>query len=679
VKLRSNAAVKITAGILSVLMLLCAVLSAALWIGAESMEFSTSSYAYLAEETKEALVQYHLMDVWQTWRRGDDAVEVYRRTNLVFRLRDEKGNIIAESAFADQLDEHAYVRQCLYDVYIDETEEVQSDTYVTSAYADTEIGVTLAPSEKSEIVWSETTYQADADAAYAADTSDWAEVIYTLEGDVNRTIPYNDRYSVILTALDLYYELFRVLPFFALGFLILWIVCLCILLRSVGWHKGEDAPRCGWLEYVPYDLLCIGITLFIALHDLLFQQGDMEFVIGLSAFVLADVLILTLFLCTTAVRLKTRSLLKTTLVWYVLLLVWRILCWLGRGTRRICSVTFGALGVAFGSVPLVWKTALGVLVIMIADLVAALYSMLAPGIIFLYLFVKNIILGVLILFCAVIMRRIQAGGEKLAAGDLDAKIDTKYMFGDFRQFSESMNRIGDGMSAAVDERMKSEHLRTELITNVSHDIKTPLTSIVNYVDLIQKENVTDEPLAGYIEVLARQSARLKKLTEDLVEASKAATGNITVQPEELDVSLMLTQTAGEYDEKLRTAKLDLILRQPPEAVHILADGRLLWRVFDNLMNNIVKYAMPGTRVYLTLHTEGDEAEIIFRNIARDELNVASEELFERFTRGDASRSTEGSGLGLSIAKSLTELQGGTLHLTVDGDLFKAAVRLPLSE
>ena len=666
-KLRSNAAVKSTACILSVLMLLCAVLSVGLWIGAEAMEFSTSSYAYLAEETKEALVQYHLMDVWQTWRRGDDAVEVYRRTNLVFRLRDEKGNIIAESAYADQLDEHAYVRQCLYDVYIDETEEVQSDTYVTSAYADT----TAVPAEKDESVRSETTYQANADAIRA-------EVIYTLEGDVNRNIMYNDRYSLILTALDLYYELFRALPFFALGFLILWIVCLYILLRCVGWHKGEETPRRGWLEYIPYDLLCLGITLFIAMHDLLSGQNDAGFVIGLSAFILADVLILTLFLCTTAVRLKTHSLLKTTLVWYVLLLLWRVFCWLGRGTKRICSVTFGALGVAFGSIPLVWKTALGLTLLGAADLLAALYSMLSPGLIFLYLFLKNSILGVLILFCAVIMRRIQAGGEKLAAGDLSAKIDTKYMFGDFRQFSESMNRIGDGMSAAVNERLKSEHLRTELITNVSHDIKTPLTSIVNYVDLMQKENVTDEPLAGYIEVLARQSARLKKLTEDLVEASKAATGNITVQPEELDVSLMLTQTAGEYDEKLRMVNLDLILRQPSEAVHILADGRLLWRVFDNLMNNIVKYAMPGTRVYLTLRTEENEAEIIFRNIARDELNIASDELFERFTRGDASRSTEGSGLGLSIAKSLTELQGGSLRLTVDGDLFKAAVRLPLS-
>ncbi len=643
-RMRCSAAVKITAGILSVLMLLGAVLSVGLWIAAENMHFSTSSYAYLADELKQNLVHYHLLDVWHTWQRGDDAAEVYRETNLIFRLRDENGNILAESADADRLSENAYVRICsmhkaVMDPSADTSDTTQSSVFVTDGYGD---------------------------AMYAATSYQMEQIRYTLEGDVHPELPYTDRYSVLLTALDLYYEMYRALPLIALAYLALWIVCLCVLLRCVGWHKGDEVPRRAWTEYIPYDLLLVGAALMIPLHEMLFYQDDAAFIVMLGIFALADAVILTLFLCTTAVRLKTRTLLKSTLIWYVWQLLRRLLRWFCRGIR-----------VAFGTIPLVWKTALCLFVLGAADLIAALYSLLTPGSIFVYLLLKNLVIGAAILFCAVLMRRIQAGCTHLAAGDLNAKIDTKYMFGDFLAFSDRMNRIGDGMSAAVDERLKSEHLRTELITNVSHDIKTPLTSIVNYVDLMQKENVTEEPLAGYIEVLARQSARLKKLTEDLVEASKAATGNITVHAEVLDVSMMLMQTAGEYDEKFRAAHLDLILRQPPDPVHIIADGRLLWRVFDNLMNNIVKYAMAGTRVYLTLRTDGDAAEILFRNIARDELNVAEDELLERFTRGDVSRSTEGSGLGLSIAKSLTELQGGTLQLHVDGDLFKVAVRFSL--
>ena len=216
-------------------------------------------------------------------------------------------------------------------------------------------------------------------------------------------------------------------------------------------------------------------------------------------------------------------------------------------------------------------------------------------------------------------------------------------------------------------------MKTELITNVSHDIKTPLTSIVSYVDLLSREEIDNEQAKEYIEVLQRQSARLKKLTDDLVEASKASSGALGVTIEDCSLSVMLEQTAGEYGEKLAEKELELVLRKPEKEVMARADARHTQRIFDNLMSNILKYALPGTRVYLELKEDENGPAVIFRNTSRSEIVQSPEELTERFVRGDASRSSEGSGLGLSIARSLAELQGGSLAVTVDGDLFKVTL------
>jgi signal transduction histidine kinase len=243
--------------------------------------------------------------------------------------------------------------------------------------------------------------------------------------------------------------------------------------------------------------------------------------------------------------------------------------------------------------------------------------------------------------------------------------------------AENINRAGDGVASAVEKQMKSEHFKTELITNVSHDIKTPLTSIINYVDLLQKENPENETEKEYLEVLARQSARLKKLIEDLMEASKASTGNLAVNFETCDARVLLTQIVGEFEEKTAANQLELIVDNPKEALHIRVDSRHIWRVFDNLLGNICKYAQPGTRVYISLVREGGDAVISFKNISKYRLNITSEELMERFVRGDSSRNTEGSGLGLSIAQSLTNLMNGTMELSVDGDLFKVVLRFPV--
>lgn len=283
---------------------------------------------------------------------------------------------------------------------------------------------------------------------------------------------------------------------------------------------------------------------------------------------------------------------------------------------------------------------------------------------------------VLILLGIVQANKLKEGAGKLADGDLQEKIDTEKMFWEFKKHGDALNSIHDGISLAVEKRMQSEHFRTELITNVSHDIKTPLTSIINYVDLLQKEEIDNEKAKEYLEVLSRQSSRLKKLTEDLIEASKASTGSMPVQMEQIELGVFLTQTVGEFEEKLTSAGLHVVMHKPETEVFVNADGKHLWRVVENLVQNICKYAQAGTRVYIDLDEGEKEAMISFKNISRYELNISGDELMERFVRGDASRHTEGSGLGLSIAGSLMELMHGKLEIAVDGDLFKVVLHFP---
>lgn len=284
----------------------------------------------------------------------------------------------------------------------------------------------------------------------------------------------------------------------------------------------------------------------------------------------------------------------------------------------------------------------------------------------------------LIFFIRLVLQLIhlQAGGQKLTQGDLNYQLPLEKLHGPFRAHGEALNNVRQGIQHAVEEQMKSERMKTELITNVSHDIKTPLTAIVSYVDLLKQEPMPNEKAKEYLDVLDRQSARLKKLTEDLVEASKATTGNLSVDLQPMDVNVFLGQTTGEYEERLAAKQLTLCLTPAEGTPIISADGRLLWRVFENLFSNIQKYAQPGTRVYLTCQATDEQVTITFRNISAEPLNISADELMERFVRGDASRNTEGSGLGLSIARSLTQLQHGTFALAVDGDLFKAILTFP---
>ena len=242
-----------------------------------------------------------------------------------------------------------------------------------------------------------------------------------------------------------------------------------------------------------------------------------------------------------------------------------------------------------------------------------------------------------------------------------------------------MNSINVAVSNAVSKQLRSEKLKTELITNVSHDIKTPLTSIINYIDLIKKEDVDTQPLKDYVEVLGRQADRLKKLVVDLVEASKISSGNIKLECTQIHMQEMLYQASGEFVDKFEARNLTLVENIPQEPLYIRADGRRLWRVLENLFNNVAKYAMPNTRVYVDLIDLGTEVKFSIKNISEQRLNIEAKDLTERFIRGDISRSTEGSGLGLSIAKNLTELQGGKFYVYLDGDLFRVTITFPKLE
>ncbi len=378
-----------------------------------------------------------------------------------------------------------------------------------------------------------------------------------------------------------------------------------------------------------------------------------------TAAITAWVLLAAMLLRTVTVRLRLRALARTTLLCRVVSFLWR------------------RLSVFIRELPLTWKTLLCFLLYLAAIFAAdhlwpLRYWYPLPGA------VVNLTVLMGLCWWSAGFGRVRKGTEIIAAGNLNHQIETAHLPADLKGHAEALNNISGGLTTAVNEQMKSERFKAELITNVSHDLKTPLTSIINYVNLLKTTDQTDPRAQTYIEVLDRKSLRLKKLTEDLVEASKASTGVLAVNREKIGMAQLLDQALGEYEEKLEEKRLAVVRTVPEGESYVYADGRHLWRVIDNLLSNCAKYALEGTRVYIELVRGKGTVSLSVKNISREALNVPPERLMERFVRGEESRSTEGSGLGLSIARSLTELQGGTFELAVDGDLFKAVVTLPQS-
>ena len=337
--------------------------------------------------------------------------------------------------------------------------------------------------------------------------------------------------------------------------------------------------------------------------------------------------------------------------------------------KRVWKKLGSFLARTYGLLPLTWQW------ILAGGLLCGGF-LLALGFGSVFLLVATIAAGVaLTIYSAYIFGTLLDAAKRMRGGDLDIKVDEKYMLGAYKDMARELNGLSDVVQLAAQKQMRSERMRTELITNVSHDIKTPLTSIINYVDLLQKPH-SQEDGEKYLEVLSRQSARMKRLIDDLIELSKASTGNIPVELTKIDAVEAVNQALGEFTDKLKAAGLTPLFRQPEEPLYIHADGRLLWRAMSNLLSNAVKYAQPGTRLYIDMVAVDKKVCISLKNISRDPLNISAEELMERFVRGEASRNQEGSGLGLNIAQSMMELQHGALELLVDGDLFKATLIFP---
>ena len=482
-----------------------------------------------------------------------------------------------------------------------------------------------------------------------------------------------DEFSDLYALCTAYGERFSLYGGLCAAFGALALLALVFLLWSAGHRAGVEGIVLSWPHRVFTEawvlLLGLGLVLFVLIFceqyyynfHAVTVQADRDWIWFLSGLGAAAVgamgMLLAGFVNTLAVRVKARALARTTLLCRVVSFLWR------------------RLSAFVRELPLTWKSVLFFLAYLTAIFLAdhawpLVYWYPLPGVLI------NVAMLLFLAWWSAGFWRVRKGTEVIAAGNLNHQIESDRLPGDLREQAEALNNISGGLTQAVNEQMKSERFKAELITNVSHDLKTPLTSIINYVNLLKTTQQTDPKAREYIEVLDRKSQRLKKLTEDLVEASKASTGTLSVNREKIGLVQLLDQALGEYEERLEGKQLAVVRTLPEEECFVYADGRHLWRVMDNLLSNCAKYALEGTRVYVEISRGKGSVSLSVKNISREPLNVPPERLMERFVRGDVSRTTEGSGLGLSIAKSLTELQGGTFQLVVDGDLFKAVVTLP---
>lgn len=476
---------------------------------------------------------------------------------------------------------------------------------------------------------------------------------FRLEDDLRR------QYEIFSRIYQLRFAIIGVLA----GSVLLFVISFLFLLCSAGHKNGREGIVPGLLTGLHFDVFTAFMFLLLCSCIWVAEEvryGAEEAIVG-GILCLVSGILLMIWLMDFAVRLKLGGWWRHTLIYLVGGGIWRVIRFLGGGALRLLK-----------GIPLVLMTVIVYFGFCIVEFMGCIIlGMEAEGAA-VWAFEKIAILFV-VLYLALVCRKLLTASEELAEGREDCRVDTERMFGAFREHGENLNSLAQGISKAVAERMRSEHLKTELITNVSHDLKTPLTSIINYANLICQEETENPRIAEYSGVLLRQSGRLKKLLEDLVEASKATTGNLEVHAEPCEVGVMLTQAVGEYQQRMEERGLELRDRQPEQPIRILADGRHLWRVFDNLLNNICKYAQENSRVYLSVEQKEEKVLIIFRNMSKYALNISPEELEERFVRGDRSRHMEGNGLGLSIAKSLTELQHGKLDIVIDGDLFKVTL------
>lgn len=697
--LRQRPWARIVVGLVCVLSLtLLAACGSQVVILAQGGAFRTNGSQQMRQQVAQTLAMEYTQDVVaQAYNLSVQPEEstlnhVVEKPNFFYVIKDESGNEIAsggqkgevqasysESGLLDNGEQTKVVRQTFdtereMQEYINKLYQTYDDVQIREQYS-ADDDVTSTEDSTSESPTSSTYYGLVADCITYGDER-FVEVTGSLLSDM---VSEGYAYETLDNLSTLLAQSSTLVAGTIFGGVLALLCLLFLLWPDPVWPGVEeetdeagDLPglcrRRPWLDRaVPTDLLVIvaGIVL-LCCAAALSDDLNYQFMPGNTiAAALVGSLVLVPTLCSLVRRGREGALGENLLFRRILHPFGRFFRWMGGGIRETVQ-----------KLPLFWQAGLLFVGFGFLELLCLLGVWNSgAGMALLWLLLKVV---ELIFFIRLVLQLIhlQAGGQKLTQGDLNYQLPLEKLHGPFRAHGEALNNIRQGIQHAVEEQMKSERMKTELITNVSHDIKTPLTAIVSYVDLLKQEPMPNEKAKEYLDVLDRQSARLKKLTEDLVEASKATTGNLTVDLQPTDVNVFLGQTTGEYEERLAAKQLTLCLTPAEGTPRISADGRLLWRVFENLFSNIQKYAQPGTRVYLTCQATDEQVTITFRNISAEPLNISADELMERFVRGDASRNTEGSGLGLSIARSLTQLQHGTFALAVDGDLFKAILTFP---
>jgi len=440
---------------------------------------------------------------------------------------------------------------------------------------------------------------------------------------------------------------------------------LIYLIYSLGYVKNKEEIYLSWLDKIPLEILFFGYCLLFFVEAALLVMClsvisvDVNLCVMLIMLVGYFSVLSALYGAGTLLkRIKAHTFFKNSITY-------RILKWLIQKYKNVKNIISSNKNLG-GKIALYF---IGIVTVSILiGLIFKEFGILLDIVFWIWCYYK-------IMKEVDKFKQIHDATEKVYKGDTNIKLDESLYTGVLKELAIYINDIAGGFSNAIKESLKSERLKTELITNVSHDIKTPLTSIINYVDLLKQENIQNEKAKEYIEVLDNKSQRLKKLIEDLVEASKASSGNIKINKEVLNVKELLNQVTGEFEDKFNSRGLNIISKLPEKTVYIKADSRYLYRVLENIYSNVAKYAEENTRVYIDCILEEENTVAIYvKNISKDELNISADELMQRFVRGDKSRNTEGSGLGLSIAKSLTELQDGTFNIYLDGDLFKVAIK-----
>ena len=559
--------------------------------------------------------------------------KTYENSNLRYYIKDDSGNIFTN--VSEWRDKGPDENLDLHEVYIQYQRKNGVMTDVKQGAGDTQAGIYLKNILSNRVIL------------------DQNETVYL---GLDTSFPYHDDIYQSAKTFDTYMPWARMLIVLLIVSVALWLILLVLGTIQSGHNAYDDTIRLYKADRMPSELtfilglLGIGIIALgaAAVGESVGNEASVWVIVLASALASLCYGIGLAIYYSIVRRIKGKNLWRNSILHSIVSFLGNI--YAERNTSTKLILLYGGF-VFLHFVLLTSLSGAGVMLCLIMDVIVLFYLIKESS----------------------ERQSVLEGLKQIGSGDMDYKVSTVNLNGDNLKLAETVNNLGEGLQAAVNEKMKSERLKADLITNVSHDIKTPLTSIINYVDLLKRENLQEPRIKGYIDILDAKSQRLKQLTEDLVEASKVSSGNIRLEFITLNINELVQQMNGEFDERFHGRDLAIVTKLSGESLCISADGRRMWRVLENLYVNVVKYAMPGTRVYIETGRLNGKVFFTMKNVSENPLNIDAKELTERFIRGDVSRSSEGSGLGLSIAQNLTRLQHGSFDIYLDGDLFKVTL------